>query len=197
MPQASELTLSLAKQEEEEEIEKPKAGKGKGGKGGKEGKDSPKKPKAKEEIKGIPEFWATVLRNHPLVAETIQEHDLEIINFLEDVSIKYIDNNMAFTLEFRWAANQYFTNTVLTKSYYFQNNASPAFDDVIYARAEGYCLFFPLFRVSSLTIFLGCVVAPLTGSRARTSPSALRPRSRRTRVSASPFLSFFFFLPKM
>ncbi|KAK1789435.1 hypothetical protein P4O66_015366 [Electrophorus voltai] len=54
-----------------------------------------KKDEEKEDPKGIPEFWLTVFKNVDLLSEMLQ----------------------SFTLEFYFERNDFFTNTVLTKTY--------------------------------------------------------------------------------
>uniref|UniRef100_A0A8C5VXZ7 Nucleosome assembly protein 1-like 1 n=1 Tax=Microcebus murinus TaxID=30608 RepID=A0A8C5VXZ7_MICMU len=61
-----------------------------------------KKDEEKEDPKGIPEFWLTVLKNVDLLSEMVREHDEPILNFV---------------LEFHFEPNEYFTNEVLTETY--------------------------------------------------------------------------------
>ncbi|XP_064480227.1 nucleosome assembly protein 1-like 1-B isoform X2 [Ornithodoros turicata] len=71
-----------------------------------------------ENVPGIPEFWLTTLKSVDLLADMIQEHDEDILKHLVDIKVKYLDKNPAgFVLEFHFEPNEYFTNTVLTKSY--------------------------------------------------------------------------------
>jgi hypothetical protein len=44
----------------------------------------------------------------------------------------------AFTLEFSFDPNEFFADTVLTKTYILENPANQGYDDLVYARAEGY-----------------------------------------------------------
>ncbi|XP_035225239.1 nucleosome assembly protein 1-like 1 isoform X2 [Stegodyphus dumicola] len=69
------------------------------------------------EIKGIPGFWLTALKNAPLVADFIEEYDEPILKHLKDIKAVTLSNPMSFYLEFQFEPNDYFTNTVLTKSY--------------------------------------------------------------------------------
>ncbi|KAJ7241465.1 hypothetical protein C8J57DRAFT_1025857, partial [Mycena rebaudengoi] len=84
---------------------------------------------------GIPDFWLTALRNHPGLAELITERDAEALAFLEDVTLAYLPSapksdppaaddytgKPGFTLSFHFgAANPFFDNRVLTKTYIYQ-----------------------------------------------------------------------------
>uniref|UniRef100_A0AAQ4S3Y3 Nucleosome assembly protein 1-like 1 n=1 Tax=Gasterosteus aculeatus aculeatus TaxID=481459 RepID=A0AAQ4S3Y3_GASAC len=78
-----------------------------------------KKDEEKEDPKGIPEFWLTVFKNVDLLSDMLQEHDEPILKHLQDIKVKFSDPGqpMSFTLEFLFEANDFFTNTVLTKTY--------------------------------------------------------------------------------
>jgi len=47
----------------------------------------------------------------------VQVHDEPVIKKLYDIKILYAEDHMAYTLEFHFLPNDYFTNTVLTKQY--------------------------------------------------------------------------------
>jgi nucleosome assembly protein 1-like 1 len=71
-------------------------------------------------VKGIPEFWLTLLKNVELIAEMIQEHDQPILQHLRDLDVELYkppDHTMGFKLIFHFAANDFFTNATLTKEY--------------------------------------------------------------------------------
>jgi len=75
-------------------------------------------PVLDENTKGIPEFWLTVFKNVEMLAEMVQDNDEPILRHLEDITLKLLDNNpMGFILEFHFSPNEFFTNTILTKSY--------------------------------------------------------------------------------
>jgi len=71
-----------------------------------------------ESAKGIPEFWFTVLKNVNEFSDLIKEHDEEILKSLQDIRINYRSQpDMEFQVEFEFAPNNYFSNTVLTKNF--------------------------------------------------------------------------------
>uniref|UniRef100_A0A8C3GC75 Nucleosome assembly protein 1-like 1 n=1 Tax=Cyclopterus lumpus TaxID=8103 RepID=A0A8C3GC75_CYCLU len=78
-----------------------------------------KKDEEKEDPKGIPEFWLTVFKNVDLLSDMLQEHDEAILKHLQDIKVIFSapGQPMSFTLEFLFEANDFFTNTVLTKTY--------------------------------------------------------------------------------
>lgn len=69
------------------------------------------------DIKGIPEFWLAAFKNAPTVADMIEEYDEPILKHLVEVKAVTVFEPMSFYVEFHFEPNDYFTNTVLTKSY--------------------------------------------------------------------------------
>lgn len=84
-----------------------------------------------EDVRGIPEFWFTAMKNVEHIAEMVQEHDEPILKSLTDINLSFIgeekpsdestedtnETSMAFVLEFQFSPNAYFSNSVLTKTY--------------------------------------------------------------------------------
>ncbi|KAJ1734578.1 histone chaperone [Coemansia biformis] len=77
---------------------------------------------AQEPAKGIPDFWLTALRNHPQLAELITERDEDAIKFLRDIRLAYLADEPGFRLEFEFAENPFFSNTLLTKTYAYEQS---------------------------------------------------------------------------
>ena len=67
--------------------------------------------------KGIPGFWLRILRMHPSIAQTIEQTDLEALNALRDIRALPIADNPGFRLEFEFAPNAFFEESVLVKEY--------------------------------------------------------------------------------
>nr|XP_010949430.2 nucleosome assembly protein 1-like 3 [Camelus bactrianus] len=76
------------------------------------------KPK-REDPKGIPDYWLTVLKNVDKLGPMIQKYDEPILKFLSDVSLKFSKPGrpISYTFEFCFLPNPYFRNEVLTKTY--------------------------------------------------------------------------------
>jgi len=70
-----------------------------------------------EDVKDVPEFWLTIFKNVDLLADMLQEHDEPILKHLTDIKVHYKEEPMGFTLEFLFTPNEYFENSVLTKTY--------------------------------------------------------------------------------
>ena len=62
-----------------------------------------------------------------LLNEMVQDHDEPALRHLEDISVTFSKSPMAFTLHFQFSANEYFTNTTLTKEYHMK--CEPSEDD--------------------------------------------------------------------
>ncbi|OAD72762.1 hypothetical protein PHYBLDRAFT_89747, partial [Phycomyces blakesleeanus NRRL 1555(-)] len=97
-------------------------------------KDEEEDEKDEEDIVGIPEFWLTLLKNHPQIAETITESDEEVLKHLVDVRMSYMENP-GFKLDFEFSPNAFFTEKILSKVYYYQDHAYGG--DFVYDHAEG------------------------------------------------------------
>src|SRR5690606_32810777 len=87
------------------------------------------------DIKGIPEFWLTAMKNHLSLAETITDRDEGALKYLTDIRLAYLDPP-GFKLIFEFAENEYFTNKTITKTYYYQEHNGYG-GDFIYDHAEG------------------------------------------------------------
>jgi len=92
--------------------------------------------KLDESTQGIPEFWLTVMKNVELSDEMIKENDEDVLKHLIDINVVLTGTDdgeggatkdMGFVLEFHFSPNDYFTDTVLTKTY--QMNSVPDKDD--------------------------------------------------------------------
>ena len=108
---------------------------------GEEDEDEEDKPKVEEEdekaaadMKGIPEFWLSAMKNSSL-AETITDRDEEALKQLTDIRMEYLDRP-GFRLIFEFAENDFFTNKTITKTYYYQEENGYG-GDFIYDHAEG------------------------------------------------------------
>jgi len=88
------------------------------------------------DIKGIPEFWLTALRNHINISELITERDEEALRSLTDIGLTYLTDKPGYTITFRFKPNEFFSNEVLTKTYYQKEELSYE-GDWVYSHAEG------------------------------------------------------------
>lgn len=69
------------------------------------------------ESKGIPNFWLNVLQNDREIEKLIQKEDEEVLKRLMDIRVN-IKDDLSFQLEFHFKPNDYFENSVLTKTYH-------------------------------------------------------------------------------
>lgn len=86
------------------------------------------------DLKGIPEFWLSAMKNSSL-AETITDRDEEALKLLTDIRMEYLDRP-GFRLIFDFAENAFFTNKTITKTYFYQEENGYG-GDFIYDHAEG------------------------------------------------------------
>ncbi|RPB05628.1 NAP-domain-containing protein [Choiromyces venosus 120613-1] len=93
------------------------------------------KAEAKEDLKGVPEFWLSAMKNHYPLAETITDRDEAALKFLTDIRMTYLDRP-GFKLIFEFAENEFFSNKEITKTYYYQEESGYG-GDFIYDHAEG------------------------------------------------------------
>ncbi|KAI8346097.1 hypothetical protein B0O80DRAFT_470108 [Mortierella sp. GBAus27b] len=88
-----------------------------------------------EKIEGIPEFWLTALKSHPQFVDIITEKDEEALKHLVDIRLSYFEKP-GFRLDFEFSPNEFFGNTILTKTYYYQDE--PGYGgEFLYDHAEG------------------------------------------------------------
>jgi nucleosome assembly protein 1-like 1 len=87
------------------------------------------------DIKGIPEFWLSAMKNQVSLAEMITDRDEAALKDLTDVRMEYLDKP-GFRLIFEFAENDYFSNKIITKTYFYQNESGYG-GDFIYDHAEG------------------------------------------------------------
>jgi nucleosome assembly protein 1-like 1 len=87
------------------------------------------------DVKGIPEFWLSAMKNQVSLAEMITDRDEAALKDLVDVQMEYLDKP-GFRLIFHFAENEFFTNKTITKTYFYQNESGYG-GDFIYDHAEG------------------------------------------------------------
>lgn len=71
-----------------------------------------------ENVKGIPNFWLEALKNCTHNDDLIHDCDEEMLSYLLDIKVILVNEpELSFTLEFEFAPNPFFANTILTKQY--------------------------------------------------------------------------------
>jgi hypothetical protein len=76
-----------------------------------------KEGSSSSEHAGIPSFWLTCLSSHPLIGELVTQEDVPALESLINITCDYDEGFTEFTLNFHFTANEFFTNTLLTKKY--------------------------------------------------------------------------------
>lgn len=94
-----------------------------------------KKQEGGDDTKGIPEFWLTAMKNVLSLSEMITPEDEGALSHLVDIRISYMEKP-GFKLEFEFAENPFFTNKILTKTYYYMEESGPS-NVFLYDHAEG------------------------------------------------------------
>lgn len=81
---------------------------------------------AKENTKGIPDFWLTVLKYVPKVDVLVKEYDEPLLKHLVDIKVRTkSEPELSFLLEFHFSPNEYFTNEILEKEYFLKCSPDP------------------------------------------------------------------------
>ena len=91
--------------------------------------------KAHKDIAGIPEFWLSAMKNQVSIVELITDRDEAALKGLTDIRMEYLDRP-GFRLIFEFSDNEYFTNKIITKTYFYQEESGYG-GDFIYDHAEG------------------------------------------------------------
>ena len=100
-----------------------------------EAESAEKMEETTSDVKGIPEFWLSAMKNQVSLAEMITDRDEAALKDLTDVRMEYLDKP-GFRLIFEFAENEFFTNKAITKTYFYQNESGYG-GDFIYDHAEG------------------------------------------------------------
>ncbi|MCJ1292986.1 hypothetical protein MMC34_004539 [Xylographa carneopallida] len=88
-----------------------------------------------DNVSGIPEFWLSAMKNQISLAELITDRDEVALKSLTDIRMEYLEQP-GFRLIFEFAPNEFFTNKVITKTYFYQEESGYG-GDFIYDHAEG------------------------------------------------------------
>lgn len=91
--------------------------------------------KSTEAMTGIPEFWLSAMKNQVSLAELITDRDEPALKLLTDIRMEYLEQP-GFRLIFEFAENDIFTNKIITKTYFYQEESSYG-GEFIYDHAEG------------------------------------------------------------
>jgi len=137
--------------------------------------------------KGIPHFWLTALQAHPALAEFIQDHDIPILELLEDITV-VPDADANFTINFHFPAdNEYFTESVLTKTYQVSlevEDGDAVFNGPQYKKLEG-C------EIGWKAAMNPTVKIIKKKQRKKDGPEAGKIKVRQKKVPQESFFSFF------
>ncbi|CAL8072252.1 unnamed protein product [Orchesella dallaii] len=109
--------------ESESEVKKKEESK-LGAVGGAEEKADPS-AKAVDPVSGVPEFWLHVLRNVDRLSEMVHDADELVLKHLTDITMEVTNEPMGFKLLFHFSPNEYFSNSVLIKSYEMKCEVDP------------------------------------------------------------------------
>lgn len=90
---------------------------------------------AAADMKGIPEFWLSAMKNQISLAELITDRDEDALKSLTDIRMEYLDKP-GFKLIFEFANNDFFSNKTISKTYYYREENGYG-GDFIYDYAEG------------------------------------------------------------
>ncbi|KAI3891288.1 hypothetical protein MKX03_000116 [Papaver bracteatum] len=76
----------------------------------------------------VPNFWLNAMKSNEVLRKEIRSRDEDLLNYLTD--IKYYRIPEGFQLDFKFCANTYFENDVLTKIYHVTDDDKPIVKDV-------------------------------------------------------------------
>lgn len=86
---------------------------------------------------GVPGFWLKALKHNYILSDMITEADEGALASLIDVRCQRLPDGHSFRLEFEFAKNEYFSDTVLSKTLYFRTNHEDDSVNVDLDRSEG------------------------------------------------------------
>mmetsp|Transcript_8895 Transcript_8895/g.14864 ORF Transcript_8895/g.14864 Transcript_8895/m.14864 type:complete len:314 (-) Transcript_8895:607-1548(-) len=85
------------------------------------------------DVQGVPQFWLRSMLNHDNLAELVNSQDVSALEYLIDIQCHDKADLTGFVLEFHFAPNPFFKNSVLSKSYDMASivdNAEPVLENV-------------------------------------------------------------------
>ncbi|KMZ59724.1 Nucleosome assembly protein 1.2 [Zostera marina] len=83
---------------------------------------------------GIPDFWLTALTSNEIISWEINDNDKEALKYLKDIKWQNLgDDKRGFKLEFYFDVNPFFSNSILTKTYYVSEDE----DEDVLEKATG------------------------------------------------------------
>jgi nucleosome assembly protein 1-like 1 len=88
-----------------------------------------------KDVKGVPEFWLSAMKNQVSLAELITDQDEKALRHLTDIRMEYLDRP-GFKLIFEFSSNDFFSNKTLSKTYFYREENGYG-GDFIYDHAEG------------------------------------------------------------
>ena len=97
--------------------------------------EAPEETSAAADTVGIPEFWLSAIKNQVSLAELITDRDEPALKFLTDIRMEYLAQP-GFRLIFEFAGNDFFSNKLITKTYFYQEESGYG-GEFIYDHAEG------------------------------------------------------------
>jgi nucleosome assembly protein 1-like 1 len=124
-----------AGEEDDEEDEEDEGGEEKPVGASVKAEEAEKRAEPAEPVDGIPEFWLSAMKNQNSLAEMITDRDEEALKHLIDIRMEYLERP-GFRLIFEFKENEFFTNTTISKTYFYQNESGYG-GDFIYDHAEG------------------------------------------------------------
>ena len=73
-------------------------------------------------VKGVPDFWFTSIKNNQMIYELVKEKDEEILKHLKDVEAERLENPKALAVRFHFNSNEFFTNDVLSLKIFYRGD---------------------------------------------------------------------------
>lgn len=64
-------------------------------------------------VAGIPDFWATAIRNNQMMMQTIREKDADTLQYITNVEASETQEPRTITIKIHYKENEYFTNSHL------------------------------------------------------------------------------------
>ncbi|KAH7287257.1 hypothetical protein KP509_32G047400 [Ceratopteris richardii] len=90
------------------------------------------------EEKGVPDFWLIAMKTNDILSDEITKRDEGPLKYLKDIRSFNLEGERGFKLEFYFAENPYFKNTVLTKVYHMAEDDDPILEKATGTKIEWY-----------------------------------------------------------
>eukprot|EP00475_Leptophrys_vorax_P000759 TRINITY_DN10415_c0_g1_i1.p1 TRINITY_DN10415_c0_g1~~TRINITY_DN10415_c0_g1_i1.p1 ORF type:complete len:274 (-),score=57.22 TRINITY_DN10415_c0_g1_i1:221-988(-) len=86
----------------------------------------------------VPDFWRTVIVNHPILSSILSEEDIKVLEYLKALDVEdFKDVKTGYAIRFFFSPNPYFSNAELSKTYRYTPDGDIKVEGTVIQWKEG------------------------------------------------------------